>query len=187
MLPTPAITVVALVSLALGIGANTAIFSFFDAVLLWSLPVNNPHELLMLGDGKLARIAERFASTGLYSYAFYRQSQSKNTVFSDTAAIFSMTNHVHGFVDERNDTELINVKMVSGTYFQTLRVGAQMGCVPDENDDSGDGDHPVAMISDRFWKLSLGGDPTAPHHTLGLGQKVYNVAGVAPAEFLVRR
>ncbi len=183
MLRTPAITVVALVSLALGIGANTAIFSFIDAVLLRSLPVRNPQQLVMLGQGNMAGITQHFASTGLYSYPFYRQFQSKNAVFSDTAAIFSMTNHVHGFVDERRDTELINVKLVSGTYFQTLGVGAQMGRVLDENDDSGDGDHPVAVISDGFWKRSLGGDPAALRHTLRLGDKIYNIVGVTPAEF----
>lgn len=183
MLRTPAITVVALISLALGIGANTAIFSFLDAVLLRSLPVRNPQQLEMLGEGNMAGITQNIANTGLYSYPFYRQFQSKNAVFSDTAAIFSLTNHVHGFVDERKETELINVKMVSGTYFQTLGVGAQIGRVLDENDDSGDGDHPIAVISDGFWKRSLGGDPGVLHHTIRLGEKIYNIVGVAPAEF----
>lgn len=183
MLRTPTITVVALVSLALGIGANTAIFSFLDAVLLRSLPVKNPQQLVMLGEGDMAGITQSFASTGLYSYPFYRQFHSKNAVFSETAAIFSMTNHVHGFVDQHRDTELINVKMVSGTYFQTLGVGAQIGRVLDENDDSHDGDHPVAVISAGFWKRRLGGDPSALHHTLRLGEKIYNIVGVAPTEF----
>ncbi len=183
MLRTPAITIVALLSLALGIGANTAIFSFLDAVMLRSLPVKDPQQLEMLGEGNMAGITQNIANTGLYSYPFYRQFQSKNAVFADTAAIFSMTNHVHGFVDERRDTELINVKMVSGNYFQTLGVGAQIGRVLDENDDSGDGDHPIAVISDGFWKRSLGGDPGVLHHTIRLGEKIYNIVGVAPAEF----
>jgi len=183
MLRTPAITVVALVSLALGIGANTAIFSFIDAVLLRSLPVKDPQQLVMLGEGNRGGITFSVPNTDLYSYPFYRQFQSKNTVFSDTAAIFSMNHHVHGFVDEREDTELINVKMVSGTYFQTLGVGAQVGRVLDENDDKGEGDHPVAVISDGFWKRSLGSDPTVLHHTLRLGEKTYTIVGVAPAEF----
>jgi len=183
MLRTPAITVVALVSLALGIGANTAIFSFIDAVLLRSLPVKDPQQLVMLGEGNRGGITFSVPNTDLYSYPFYRQFQSKNTVFSDTAAIFSMNHHVHGFVDEREDTELINVKMVSGTYFQTLGVGAQVGRVLDENDDTGEGDHPVAVISDGFWKRSLGSDPTVLHHTLRLGEKTYTIVGVAPAEF----
>src|SRR5882757_3973763 len=179
MLRTPAITVVALVSLALGIGANTAIFSFLDAMLLRSLPVKNPQQLMILGDGKMAGITQSFANTGLYSYPFYRQFQNRNEVFSATAAMFSMTNHVHGFVDKRKDTELIQVKMVSGTYFQTLGVAPQIGRVLDENDDSGDGDHPVVVISEGFWKRSLGADPSVLHHTLRLGEKVYTIVGVA--------
>ena len=120
MLRTPAITVVALLSLALGIGANTAIFSFLDAVMLRSLPVHEPQELVKLGDHDASGITDSFAATQLYSYPFYRKFQQKNAVFSDTAAYYSMTNHPHGFVDGRQDPELINVQTVSGTYFQTL-------------------------------------------------------------------
>jgi hypothetical protein len=127
MLRTPAITVVALISLALGIGANTAIFSFLDAVMLRSLPVKNPQQLVKLGVEDWNGITDSFACTELYSYPFYRQFQSKNAVFSDTAAILSLMNDVHGFVDNRQESEMIHVQAVSGTYFQTLGVGAQMG------------------------------------------------------------
>src|SRR5579863_4155916 len=103
MLRTPAITVVALISLALGIGANTAIFSFLDAVMLRSLPVKEPQRLVKLGAEDWDGITDSFACTELYSYPFYRQFQRKNVVFSDTAAIFSMINDVHGFVDNRQE------------------------------------------------------------------------------------
>src|SRR3984893_7626223 len=118
MLRTPAITVVALISLALGIGDNTAIFSFLDAMMLRSLPVKNPQQLVNLGVEDWGGITDSFACTELYSYPFYRQFQRKNAVFSDTAAWFSLTNQVHGFVDERSQPEQINVQTVSGTYFQ---------------------------------------------------------------------
>src|SRR6204780_3200541 len=85
MLRTPAITVVALISLALGIGANTAIFSFLDAVMLRSLPVKDPNQLVVLGRGQADGITDTFASTQLYSYPFYRQMQQRNQVFSDVA------------------------------------------------------------------------------------------------------
>ena len=183
MLRTPAITVVALVSLALGIGANTAIFSFLDAVMLRSLPVKDPQQLVKLGADDWSGITDSFACVELYSYPFYRQFQKKNAVFSDTAAIFSMTNHVHGFVDDRAQMELINVNLVSGTYFQTLGVKTQLGRAINENDDSGEGDHPVAVISDGFWKRSLGGDPSALNHKLKLGSTVFDIVGVAPPEF----
>ncbi len=91
MLRTPAITFVALTSLALGIGANTAIFSFIDAVMLRSLPVRDPKQLFKLGDQDASGITDSFAATQLYSYPFYRQFQHRNAVFSDTAAYYSMT------------------------------------------------------------------------------------------------
>ena len=90
MLRSPALTAVALLSLALGIGANTAIFSFLDAVMLRSLPVRDPSQLVLLGEGDDNGITDSYGSTTLYSYPFYRQMQQKNAVFSDVAAIFSM-------------------------------------------------------------------------------------------------
>src|SRR3984957_1483548 len=183
MLRTPATTIVALISLALGIGANTAIFSFLDAVMLRSLPVKNPQQLVKLGVEDWDGITNTFACTELYSYPFYRQLQSKNVVFSDTAAVFSMLDEVHGFVDERRDSEPINVQFISGTYFQTLGVGAEKGRTINEADDASEGDHPVAVISQSFWKRSLGGDPAVLEHKLRLGKTTFSIVGVAPAEF----
>jgi predicted permease len=183
MLRTPAITVVALISLALGIGANTAIFSFLDAVMLRSLPVRNPQQLVKLGAEDWDGITDSFACTELYSYPFYRQFQRKNAVFSDTAAIFSIMNDVHGFVDSRQESEMIHVQTVSGTYFQTLGVGAQIGRTLNDADDSSEGDHPVVVISDGFWKRNLGSDPSVLNHTLKLGNTLFEIVGVAPAEF----
>lgn len=183
MLRTPAITVVALISLALGIGANTAIFSFLDAVMLRSLPVKDPQQLVKLGAEDWDGITDSFACTELYSYPFYRQFQRKNAVFSDTAAIFSIMNEVHGFVDNRQESEMIHVQTVSGTYFQTLGVGAQMGRMLNDADDSSEGDHPVVVISDGFWKRNLGSDPSVLNHRMKLGNTVFDIVGVAPAEF----
>ncbi|HEY2467857.1 MAG TPA: ABC transporter permease [Terracidiphilus sp.] len=183
MMRTPAITLVALMSLALGIGANTAIFSFLDAVMLRSLPVKEPQQLVKLGSRDPEGITDNFAYIYLYSYPFYRQFEKKNAVFSDTAAMFSMTDQVHGFVDDRTDMEQIAVQAVSGTYFQTLGVHPQLGRAIDENDDSTEGDHPVVVISDRFWKQTLGGDPAVLNHKLRLGKVVFNIIGVTPPEF----
>jgi predicted permease len=183
MLRTPAITVVALVSLALGIGANTAIFSFLDAVMLRSLPVKEPQKLVILGSGAMGGITNNFAVTELYSYPFYRQFQRLNSVFADTAALLSMDNEVHGFVDSQTEPDLIHVQLVSGTYFETLGVGAQKGRVLDENDDSSEGDHPVVVISDAYWKRAFGSNPAVLDHKLRLGNTVFSIVGVAPAEF----
>ena len=183
MLRTPGVTAIALLSLALGIGANTAIFSFLNAVMLRTLPVKDPQQLVKLGVEDWSGITDSFACTELYSYPFYREFRSRNAVFSDTAAYFSMVNGVHGFVDDRSEPELLNVQTVSGSYFQTLGVEARIGRVIDEADDSSEGDHPVVVISDNFWKRDLGGDPGVLHHTLKLGDVIYQIVGVAPAEF----
>ena len=180
---SPVLGVVAVLTLALGIGANTAIFSFLDAVMLRSLPVKDPQRLVKFGLEDWDGITESYACTELYSYPFYRQFQRDNQVFSDTAAMFSMTNDVHGFVDDRKDSELIHVQTVSGTYFQTLGVGPQIGRVINQNDDSTEGAHPVVVVSNAFWKHRLGGDPAVLDHKIKLGNTVFNVVGVAPTEF----
>ena len=127
MLRSPGGTIVALLSLALGIGANTAIFTFMDAVILRSLPVKDPKQLVLLGPGRVDGITDAFTSTDLYSYPFYRQLQQENHVFSNVAAIFSMTNDVHGYVSNRAGQEPMQIQLVSGTYFQVLGVHAMMG------------------------------------------------------------
>jgi predicted permease len=183
MLRSPALTVVALLSLALGIGANTAIFSLLDAVMLRSLPVRDPAQLVLLGKGNTSGITDDFARTQLYSYPFYRQMRGENQVFSDTAAIFSMTNDVHGFVEGRAESEPMNVQLVSGTYFTTLGVRALVGRTLNDADDNSEGDHPVAVISYAWWKRSLARDPNVLDRELKLGATTYNIIGVAPPEF----
>ncbi|MGB2590567.1 MAG: ABC transporter permease [Candidatus Acidiferrum sp.] len=183
MLRSPALTIVALLSLALGIGANTAIFSLLDAVMLRSLPVRDPGQLILLGKGNISGITDDFARNQLYSYPFYRQMQEENQVFSDTAAIFSLTNDVHGFVEGRIESEPMSVQLVSGTYFTTLGVNAFVGRTLNDADDNSEGDHPVAIISYAWWKRSLAGDPNVLNRKLKLGATTYNIIGVAPPEF----
>ena len=183
MLRSPGLTIVALLSLALGIGANTAIFSLLDAVMLRSLPVKNPAQLVLLGKGNASGITDDFARTQLYSYPFYRRMRAENQVFSDTAAIFSMTNAVHGYVEGRAESEPMNVQLVSGAYFSTLGVNALLGRTLNDADDNSEGDHPVAVISYAWWKRSLARDPNVMNRTLKLGATTYNIVGVAPPEF----
>jgi len=183
MLRSPALTLVALASLALGIGANTAIFSLLDALMLRSLPVKEPSRLVLLGRARGRGITDGFAATDFYSYPFYRQMQQKNAVFSDTAAIFSMMNDVHGFVEGRADSELMHVQLVSGTYFPTLGVQAQSGRMLTDADDNSEGDHPVVVVSQAFWKRSLASDQAVLDRKLKLGTTMFNIVGVAPPEF----
>jgi len=183
MLRSPALSIVALLSLGLGIGANTAIFSLLDAVMLRSLPVKEPDQLVLLGKGSSAGITDDFAATQLYSYPFYRAMRAENQVFSDTTAMFSLTNGVHGFVDGRTESEPMNVQLVSGNYFSTLGVGATMGRTLNDGDDNSEGDHPVAVISDSWWKRSLARDPNVLDRRIKLGATTYTIVGVASPEF----
>jgi predicted permease len=183
MLRSPGLTIVALLSLALGIGANTAIFTFMDAVMLRSLPVKNPSQLVVLGRGQADGITDAFASTQLYSYPFYRQMQQRNQVFSDVAAIFSLTNDVHGFVSERSEPEPMKIQLVSGTYFQLLGVQAMMGRTITDDDDNSEGNHPVAVVSYAWYTRSLARDPGVLNQNLKIGSTMFSIIGVAPPEF----
>jgi predicted permease len=183
LLRGPGITVVALTSLALGIGANTAIFSLLDAVMLRSLPVKDPQQLVLLGEAKEGGIGSGLVDTELYSYPFYRRLQEKNSAFSDTAAILSMMNALHGFVDGRTEAEPMNVQLVSGTYFSTLGIQARMGRMLSDDDDKSEGDHPVAVVSYSWWRRDLAGDPAVLDRKLKIGTTIFNIVGVAPSEF----
>lgn len=192
LLRSPALTLVALASLALGIGANSSIFSLLDAVLLRSLPVRNPQQLVLLGTGDASGIGNNFVDSELYSYPFYRQLREKNSVFSEVAAIFSMTDDVHGFVltgqgQSPTDSELMHVNLVSGTYFSMLGVQAELGRTLTEADDNSQGDHPVVVLSHGFWKRALASDPNVLNRKIKLGTTIFTVVGVAPAEFFGTR
>ena len=183
MLRSPVLTAVALTSLALGIGANTAIFSLLNAVMLRSLPVKEPSQLVLIGDGTWDGISDGFPVTQLYSYPFYRQMQRRNEVFSDVAAIFSISNDVHGWVEGHAGTEPMKVQLVSGTYFSTLGVQALMGRTLTDEDDNTEGDHPVAVVSYAWWNRGLVKNRAVLGTKIKLGDTTFNIVGVAPPEF----
>jgi len=109
--------------------------------------------------------------------------QAANQVFSETAAILSMANGVHGFVEGRSESEPMDVQLVSGTYFDTLGVKAITGRTLNDADDNSEGDHPVTVISYAWWKRSFARDPNALNRTLKLGATTFTIVGVAPPEF----
>ena len=183
MLRSPGITIVALLSLALGIGANTAIFSLMDAVMLRSLPVKDPGKLMLLGTGEVLGATNSFGNTFLYSYPFYRQMQQRNQVFSNTAAFLSLHNDVHASVEGRKKTEPMQVQLVSGTYFSTLGVQAMRGRMLTDEDDRIEGGNPVAVISNAWWKRDMASDPAVLGKQLQIGPTSFTIVGVAPPEF----
>jgi predicted permease len=185
LLKKPGFTLIAVVSLALGIGANTAIFSLVDAVMIRSLPVHEPDKLVLFGNGKELGLTNGFPdqSWDLFSYPFYRQAQQRTDVFSGVAGQLSITWTTHGFVNGSNDIEQMQVQLVSGTYFPVLGVNAGLGRVLNEGDDQTPGAHPVAIVSHAWWEQRLGGDPSAVGKTIKIDETTYSIVGVAPKEF----
>jgi len=188
LLKKPGFTLIAVLSLALGIGANTAIFSLTDAVLIKTLPVRQPEQLVLFGNGRNmgVQLGLPNSSFDLFSYPFYRQVQQRTDLFSGVTSLLSMQWNVHGFVNSAgssSEIEQMKVQLVSGTYFPVLGVNAGLGRVLTDADDQTPGDHPVAVVSYAWWQQRLGGDPSAVGKTIMIDNTAYTIVGVAPKEF----
>src|SRR5437879_3167582 len=125
----PVITSAAILTLALGIGANTAIFSIMDSLMLRTLPVADPARLVLFGNGDSMGSTDGMpnGSWTLFSYPMFREMQRNNRVFSDIAAIKSIILDVHGRIQGRSDLEKMRVQMVSGSYFPVIGLTARSG------------------------------------------------------------
>ncbi len=184
----PGFTLIAVLSLALGIGANTAIFSLLDVVLLKSLPVQEPDKLVLFGQGEETGLNTGFPNRSweLFSYPFYQEVRQRNEVFSEVAALLNTPRSPYGVVHlkgARGEAEKLNLQLVSGTYFSVLGVQASLGRTFTEADEQAAGGPPVAVISYDWWERRLGGDPAAVGATISTRQTVYTIIGVAPKEF----
>lgn len=180
----PAFTTVAVLTLALGIGANTAIFSLENAVMLKMLPVKNPGELVVVGDP--TEVHGRHMGdpqVSEFSYPLYRDIRDGSSVF--TAMLASSEAHrlrVTGDSIGEISGNATGV-LVSGNYFSVLGVNALYGRVITPDDDTGPGAHPVAVLSYAFWKNKLGESPNIVGQTLRINNYPFTVIGVAPPGF----
>ncbi len=143
----PGFTATALLSLALAIGANTAIFSLINAILLRTLPVNHPGSLVVLSS------LSRDGQEDNFGYPDYQILRDGNRAFSGILAAASQERVDVGM---GNETEVALRKVVSSNYFSVLGVQAFLGRVFSDHDDNAQ----VAVISNRFWKRSFGGSPS---------------------------
>ena len=177
---SPGFTIVAVLSLGLGIGANTAIFSLADAVIFRKLPVREPDRLL-----QVRGVRERSVQL-VFSYPMYRDIRDRNQVFTSTAAAgsFATADPIALDTPGGGRRELYaRVTLVSGNYFPTLGIDSIVGRTLTPEDDRGPGAHPVAVVSHRFWKRALDADPGATRTRLIHNGISYAIVGVASAGF----
>jgi predicted permease len=182
---SPGFTLVAVLSLALGIGGNTAIFSLMNAVMLRSLPVQEPDRLVLFGAGQWGGIAGSLPdhSWQLFSYSFYRQVQRENHVFSGLTAMMSLGNDTRAVVEGAKASEPVSTRLVSGTYFSVLGVNAIAGRTFTDAEDQTPGADPVTVMSYSWWQRRFGRDPAVVGKTMTIGSTVYKIIGVAAPEF----
>ena len=192
----PGFTAVALLTLALGIGANTAIFSLIDAVMLKTLPVRQPEQLVLLNwvtesqPGTMPWFTHslsgnyrpdstgRFTSTA-FPYAVFEGIRDRNEEFSSIMA-FADTDRLNVNVD--GQPGLAEGQLVSGDFFSTLGIEATIGRAIARTDDQ-PGARPVATISHSFWVSRFGRDPLVVGKTIRVNGTAFTVVGVAPPEF----
>src|ERR1700722_18704995 len=186
LLKNPGFSLVAAGSLALGIGANTAIFTLLDAVLLHDLPVRNPRELVLFGKGRASGIGDDLPDgpTQLFSHPFYREVREKNQVFSDVLALQSFGTRAYVRISGGNGSPVpVETQLVSGNYFSALGVNPALGRVLGTNDDAAPGGRPAAVISYACWKRTFGMDRAVLNRTMTMGGAIFSIVGVAPSEF----
>jgi len=176
LMKSPGFTAVAVFSLALGIGANTAIFSLLDALLLKPLPVKQPEQLVSVNTATPEQPA-RGGST--FSYPVFREMREKNAVFSGMFARSYLPTSLSG----GGNTERVRGELVSGNFFTVLGVGAHLGRVFTEADDQTPGAHPVAVMSYNFWQQRFGADPQIVGQTIHINGYPFTVIGVSAKGF----
>jgi len=172
----PGFTAVVVFTLALGIGANAAIFSITDKVLLQSLPVSDPDQLVVLSayDPK-----EGPGTESTFSYAMYQDLRDRSDVFSGVITRGGAQMNV-SYADQN---ERVRGEMVSGNFFEVLGVRPWAGRLFTQDDDRTPGAHPVAVISYQFWERRFAKDPNIIGTTILVNEHPLTVLGVTPPSF----
>lgn len=185
---TPGFTGVAVIMLALGIGANTGIFTVLNAVLLRSLPVDSPERLAILsspdfhgisvGDGSGARTS--------YAYSEFEDLRDRNQVFSALCAIDSHVRKTEVAIPDAEhvgETEQANVSLVSGDYFRVLAIRPYKGRTFTGDVDKTPHGSPVAVISHGYWKSRYALDPAMVGKKIRVNRTMFDIIGVAQPGF----
>ena len=174
LMQSPGFTVTAILSLALGIGANIAAFSLVSAMLLREPPLEKPEELVMIYESYPQRTYGNFAYPD-----FEDLRDGTRDVFTGLAAWLITI----GQVDHQGSVETIVGEVVSGNHFSLLGIGAALGRTFTAEDDVQPGAHPVAMISHGYWRRAFGGDPDVIGRDLRVNGRPYTLVGVTPENY----
>lgn len=178
---TPGLTLLIVATFALGIGANTAVFSLFDQVLLRSMPVKDPGSLVIIHtpgpNSGLFESNKNFPNP--ISYPMFKDFRDKTDVFDGVLAYLPTT----VFFGVDNNTERTRADLVSGTYFDVLGLRPAAGRLFAASDDVTPGNHPVVVLSYGYWQRRFGGDPSVVGRNVRINASSMQVVGVAPAGF----
>jgi predicted permease len=187
MAKSPGFTTVAILSLALGIGANTAIFTLINNLILKSLPVTNPKDLVAFGrefgGGMVAGIPA--GPMDIFPYDLYQQLQQQQTMFQGIAAFSSFPSMVNvrpGATGTASATQAVG-HLVSGNFFSVLGAEPLLGRAILPTDTESPGRNPVAVVSYRYWQQSLSADPAVVGSSLVINGTPFTVIGVMSPKF----
>ncbi len=172
---TPGLTIIALLSMAIGIGANTAIFSLVDKLLLQKLPVKEPEKLALLS---AESVNPRFRMN-VFSWPDYKDYRAQNQVFSDLIA----SGPRFAGLGTGAELEQVSCELVSENYFSALGVRLAKGRAFTAEENSAPGASAVAIISHGLWRRRFGANPEIIGQTITLNGANFNVVGVAPPGF----
>lgn len=178
-------TLIAVLSLALGIGGNTAIFTLIKQVLLQNLPVHDPQELVTFGQSTSGGILGGIdlGTADMFTYDFAQQLEAKRGPFQGVAAYASSTPRVSVRVSNSAAALQIPASLVSGNFFNVLGAAPLMGRTIAPFDAVTAHRNAVAVVSYRFWQQSLSSDPAVIGKTISIDATQFTVIGVMPAAF----
>ena len=179
---SPGFTFTVVLTLALGIGANAAVFTLFDQVLLRMLPVQNPQQLVRFNwTGGYSGGASIFGGhIGDYvSYPMYKDLRDKNQVFSGVVAV----DRANVGVSWNNQAEDEDAEIVSGNYFDVLGLQPVLGRLLTRQDDTAKDANPQLVLSYAYWKSRFAGSPSVIGQTVHINGQPFTIVGVAPEAF----
>jgi predicted permease len=180
---TPFVTVVAILSLALGIGANAAIYSLFNEMLLAPLPVPHPEQLVNLGGNRPSPGSHQCGLAGncewVFSYRMFRDLEAQPGPFSGIAGHVIIQPNI----SFRGNTVNGSGELVSGSYFPVLSVKPAIGRLFGVHDDEVIGANPIVVLSHEYWATQLGGDPSVVGQIITVNGHPMTIVGVSAAGF----